>query len=180
MRNETELERWDRNFAELLQELRVAQTGVQILFAFMLTMPFTVRFAETTSDQKSIYIITLVSAATSMAFMIAPVSYHRMVFRQGRKPQLVRAASRMAKAGLVFMLAAVAGSVFLVLDVVAGIRWAAAVASGLAVLYILLWYVLPAIGAARSVVEANGDGPPNANGPSEEGGGDDSWRLPSD
>jgi Family of unknown function (DUF6328) len=89
-RDETGLERWDRNFIELLQELRVAQTGVQILFAFLLTMPFTNRFGQVSDLDKVVYVITLVAAATAMALLIAPVSDHRQVFRQGRKPQLVR------------------------------------------------------------------------------------------
>src|SRR5947209_10039375 len=89
-RTETVLERWDRNFSELLQELRVAQTGVQVLFAFLLTLPFTNRFERITEVQRGTYVVTLVAAAAATALLIAPVSYHRLVFRQGRKPQLVR------------------------------------------------------------------------------------------
>jgi hypothetical protein len=83
-RDETGLERWDRNFTELLQELRVAQTGVQILFAFLLTLPFTNRFGSVSDLDKVVYVITLMASATATALLIAPVSYHRQVFREGR------------------------------------------------------------------------------------------------
>ncbi|MGH3388175.1 MAG: DUF6328 family protein [Actinomadura sp.] len=142
-RDETELERWDRNFTELLQELRVAQTGVQILFAFLLTLPFSVRFDRVSSLDKVVYVATLLAAATSTALLIAPVSYHRQVFRQGRKPQLVRTASALAKAGLAALLLAIVGAVFVVLDVVAGLGWAAGLVAAVAALYVTLWYLLP-------------------------------------
>src|SRR5256714_6588449 len=98
-RSEAPLERWDRNFSELLQELRVAQTGVQVLFAFLLTLPFTNRFERITGVQRGTYVVTLVAAAAATALLIAPVSYHRLVFRQGRKPQLVRTGSKQATLG---------------------------------------------------------------------------------
>jgi hypothetical protein len=142
-RNETALERWDRNFTELLQELRVAQTGVQILFAFLLTLPFSARFHQITGLDKVVYLITLLAAATATALLIAPVSHHRRVFRQGRKPQLVQMASVLAQLGLVALLIAITGAVFLVLNVVAGLGWAAGFAAGVAALYIGLWYLLP-------------------------------------
>ena len=145
-RDESRLERWDRNFGELLQELRVAQTGGQILFAFLLTLPFSARFfQETTGAQRGVYVFTLVCAAVSMAFMIAPVSYHRQVFRQGRKPELVRAASRMTQAGLFTMLLAVAGAVYFAIDVAVAHAWAPALVALVVATYVLLWYVLPAM-----------------------------------
>jgi O-antigen/teichoic acid export membrane protein len=142
-RDETRLERWDRNFVELLQELRVAQTGVQILFAFLLTLPFTNRFGEVPDRDKVVYVITLVASATAAALLIAPVSDHRQVFREGHKPELVRAASRLAQAGLGAVLVAMIGAVFLVLDVVANLGWAAGIGAVLLGLYVILWYVLP-------------------------------------
>ncbi|GAA4488278.1 DUF6328 family protein [Actinoallomurus oryzae] len=142
-RDETGMERWDRNFVELLQELRVAQTGVQILFAFLLTLPFTNRFGDVGDRDKTVYVITLVAAATATALLIAPVSGHRQVFRQGRKPQLVRTASALAQAGLVALLIAMIGAVFLVLDVVAGLGWAAGLGAVIAALFVVLWYLLP-------------------------------------
>jgi O-antigen/teichoic acid export membrane protein len=142
-RDETSLERWDRNFTELLQELRVAQTGVQILFAFLLTLPFTNRFGEVSRLDKGVYIITLVASASATALLIAPVSGHRQVFRKGRKPELVRSASRLAQAGLAFLLIAMIGAVFLVLDVVAGLGWAVGLGVVITALYLVLWYVVP-------------------------------------
>jgi hypothetical protein len=144
-RDETALERWDRNFTELLQELRVAQTGVQILLAFLLTLPFSARFGHVTGLDKVIYVVALMATAVAAALLIAPVSYHRRVFRQGRKPQLVRVASLLAQAGLLALLVAIVGAVFLVLNVVAGLGWAAGLAAGSAGIYVALWYLMPAI-----------------------------------
>src|SRR5213080_2202566 len=123
-RDETELERWDRNFIELLQELRVAQTGVQILFAFLVTLPFTQRFSAVTPVQKTLYLGSLVAAAISMACLIAPVSYHRILFGLRQKPRLVRSGNQLLHGGLAFLLVAVIGSLFLIVDVVTNV-WAA-------------------------------------------------------
>jgi MFS family permease len=142
-RDETILERWDRNFTELLQELRVAQTGVQILFAFLLTLPFSARFGDVTSVDRFAYVATLIATATATAFLIAPVSYHRRVFRQGRKPELVRMATALAQAGLAALLIAITGAVFLVLNVVTGIGAALGISATVAALYVILWYLLP-------------------------------------
>jgi hypothetical protein len=116
MMNETQKQRWDRNFADLLQELRVAQTGVQILFAFLLTLPFSSGFPKTTAFQKDVYVVALISAAFATAMIIAPVAFHRALFRQGRKPELVRYSHRMASGGLAFMLIAMVSSVLLITD----------------------------------------------------------------
>lgn len=138
-------EQWDRRFAELLQEIRVAQTGGQILFAFLLTLPFYNSFGEIDGVDKVVYVLTLLAATASMALLIAPVSYHRQVFRQGRKPQLVTTASTLAQAGLGAFLVALSGAVFLVIDVVAGLTWAAILCAATVLVYVLLWYVLPAV-----------------------------------
>jgi hypothetical protein len=148
-RTETALERWDRNFTELLQELRVAQTGVQILFAFLLTLPFTNRFDRVTELDRGMYVATVVAAAAATALLIAPVSYHRLVFRQGRKPQLVLVANRLAVLGLACLLLAMLGAVFLAVDVVLHEPTGALIVAGLAVLYLFLWYGLPLIGRRR-------------------------------
>jgi hypothetical protein len=116
IRNETEKQRWDRNFADLLQELRVAQTGVQILFAFLLTLPFSSGFPKTTQFQRDTYTVALLAAAFATAMLIAPVAFHQALFRQGRKPELVRYAHRMAAGGLAFMLIAMVASVLLITD----------------------------------------------------------------
>jgi hypothetical protein len=140
---ETDDERWDRNFYDLLQEVRVAQTGVQILFAFLLTLPFAARFNATSELDRVIYVITLLSAAAASAFLIAPVSYHRLLFRMGKKPELVRNASRMAVCGVVCLLISIVGAVFVVLDVVFDVWLGVIGAAGLFVLATTLWFVLP-------------------------------------
>lgn len=113
---ETERQRWQRNFADLLQELRVSQTGVQILFAFLLTLPFSSGFPQTTGFQKDVYIVSLLAAAAATAMMISPVAFHRALFRQGRKPELVRFAHLMASGGLGFMLISMVSAVLLITD----------------------------------------------------------------
>lgn len=162
-RDETRLERYDRNFDELLQELRVAQTGVQILFAFLLTLPFTSRFGSIGGLDKAVYVATLLSSATATALLIAPVSGHRQVFRLGLKPELVRLASRLAKAGLAFLMIAMVGAVFVVLDVVTGLGWAAGLSVATAVLYLVLWYALPRTLLPRTLRAKTS--PPDRSGP---------------
>lgn len=116
MSRETEKQRWQRNFADLLQELRVAQTGVQILFAFLLTLPFSAGFTKTSAFQKDVYVVALLAAAAATAMIISPVAFHRALFRQGRKPELVRFAHRMASGGLAFMLVSMVSAVLLITD----------------------------------------------------------------
>ncbi len=140
---ETAQQRADRNFTELLQELRVAQTGVQILFAFLLTLPFSTRFEVTTGRDRVVYVITLLAAAGATALLLAPVSYHRMVFRQNRKPELVRTASMLAGAGMACLLVATVGAVYVVMDVVTGPTGAAVAAVAVGVTCAALWYALP-------------------------------------
>jgi hypothetical protein len=142
-RDESESERLDRNFGDLLQELRVAQTGIQILFAFLLTLPFSARFGEVDSFQRGVYIVALLASAAAAALIIAPVAYHRMLFRQGRKPQLVFSAHRMASGGLAFLLVAIVCAVLLVSDVVMGRSAAIIVAVVTACWFGLLWGLLP-------------------------------------
>jgi hypothetical protein len=113
---ENEKHRWDRNFADLLQELRVAQTGVQILFAFLLTLPFSAGFPRVSAVQRDLYIVALLSAAAAAAMLISPVAFHRALFRQGRKPELVRYAHRMVSGGLGFLLVSMVTSIFLIVD----------------------------------------------------------------
>ncbi|MFF5233813.1 DUF6328 family protein [Dactylosporangium sp. NPDC000521] len=142
-RDESPIERSDRNWNELLQELRVAQTGVQILFAFLLTIPFNQRFAEITAVQRGTYIVTLVLTALATLCLIAPVSHHRILFRRGRKRELVDASDRLAQVGLAFLWLSVVGAVFLVFEVVVAMSWAIAVAAALGVSFIVVWYVFP-------------------------------------
>jgi hypothetical protein len=141
--DETEAERLDRNFGDLLQELRVAQAGVQILFAFLLTLPFAARFGDVDTFEQIVYIAALLSSALAAACIIAPVAYHRVLFRQGRKPQLVRSAHRMASMGLGFLLVATAGGILLVTDFVLGRVWGAILTAAASAWFVALWVVLP-------------------------------------
>jgi hypothetical protein len=150
---ETEKERWERNFSDLLQELRVAQTGVQILFAFLLTMVFAARFDGVDRFGRGVYLVALVSAAAATAMIIAPVAYHRILFQRGRKPELVRSAHRMASGGLFFLLIAMVSSVLLVTDVILD-RWLAVLISAIVgVWFILLWGALPLLRRINSPAE---------------------------
>ncbi len=142
-RRETELERADRNLHELVQEVRVVQTGVQVLFGFLLTVPFTVRFADVTSFQRTLYFAALLMAGTSAVLLIAPASQHRIVFRRDDKRHLLQMAHRYAIAGMAVLGATMTVSVALVTDVLYG-RPLTLIASlvtggGLA----LFWYGLP-------------------------------------
>ncbi|WP_432899762.1 DUF6328 family protein [Micromonospora matsumotoense] len=143
MSKESEKQRWQRNFADLLQELRVAQTGVQILFAFLLTLPFSNGFTRTSEFQRDVYILALLSAAAATAMIISPVAFHRALFRQGRKPELVRFAHRMATGGLAFMLVAMVSAVLLIADFVldTGIAVVLTVLTGL--WFLTFWVILP-------------------------------------
>jgi hypothetical protein len=149
-RDETDMERLDRNFQDLLQELRVAQAGVQILFAFLLSLAFTQRFGVLTGTQRAIYIVSLLAATAAAALFIGPVAWHRVLFRMRRKQELVAAADRMAVGGLVALLVSIAAAVLLIVDVTAG-PVAAALLTGLVLLgYVLLWYVLPMRSRSRA------------------------------
>jgi membrane-bound acyltransferase YfiQ involved in biofilm formation len=114
---ETEQERLNRQLNQLLNELRVAMPGVQVLFAFLLAVPFQQRFAQVTQFQRSVYFVTLLAAAAASALFIAPTAYHRLMFRERDKPMLVRISSRLAVAGLAFLAVAMNGAVLLVTDV---------------------------------------------------------------
>jgi hypothetical protein len=142
-RSESEFERLDRNLAELLQELRVAETGVQILFAFLLTLPFTQRFGLVTHFERDVYFVTLLLAGTASAFFIGPVSYHRLLFRRREKQQVVFAANWMALAGLVCLAVAIVGVILLITHFLFGGVAAAIASSCVGVLIGLLWYTLP-------------------------------------
>jgi hypothetical protein len=140
---ETDKQRWQRNFTDLLQELRVAQTGVQILFAFLLTLPFSNGFPTATPFQKNVYVVALLASAAATALIIAPVAFHRALFRRGRKPELVRYAHAVSTGGLAFMLVAMVSAVLLVTDFVLP-RPVAFLLSGLtAIWFITFWAALP-------------------------------------
>ena len=157
-RDETPQERADRNFTELLQELRVVQTGVQILFAFLLTLPFSSRFPAVLARDRVAYVVTLLASAAAAILLIAPVSYHRLVFRQNRKPELVLTASHLAAAGVACLMVAIIGAVFVVMDVVTGLVGACAATAAVAVGCVGLWYVLPLRRRAGPADQGTADG----------------------
>jgi high-affinity Fe2+/Pb2+ permease len=144
-RDETEAERLDRNYGELLQELRVVQTGVQILFAFLLTLAFTERFTRISGFQRGTYVLTLLFAAAATAFLIAPVAFHRIVFRHQQKDDLVRNAHRMALGGISCLLVAMVGAVLLILEVTLGQPAAYWYTAGVAAFFLLWWLVFPLV-----------------------------------
>ena len=141
-RNETEAERDDRNLAELLQELRVAGLGVQVLFGFLLSLPFTARFTRLSQTQRELYVATIVLAAVATALLLGPVAYHRLVFRRHVKEHLVRAANVMAILGLVAVGLAISAAVLLVTSYV--VQGPAALITAFVVcMFGGLWFAFP-------------------------------------
>ncbi len=141
--HESEPERLTRNYNELLQELRVTQTGVQILTGFLLTVPFTQRFTTLTTLQKDFYLGVLSGAILATGLIIAPVAFHRTLFRQGERPWLVHASNWCARAGLIMLGLTLCGVVWLVFDVVIG-HFVATIAGLLSVtFFVALWAILP-------------------------------------
>src|SRR3954452_14065693 len=148
-RNETEKERLDRNLSELLQELRVALPGVQVLFAFLLTVPFQQGFQKATSFQKDVYGFTLLLTALASALLITPSAYHRLEFRQDDKKHIVFMANKLSIAGFAVLAAAMPCAVLLVTDCLYSSTTALIATLGAAVVPYGLWYGAPLIRRAR-------------------------------
>jgi MFS family permease len=142
-RDESEAERDDRNLAELLQELRVAGLGVQVLFGFLLSLPFTTRFTRLSYGQRNLYLASLVLSAVATALLLGPVAYHRLVFRRGQKEALVRVASVMAILGLATVGLAVSAAVLLVTGYVVGGLASALITALVVCMFGGLWFALP-------------------------------------
>jgi hypothetical protein len=142
-RNETPEERDDRNLAELLQELRVAGLGVQVLFGFLLAIPFTNAFARLSTAQRDLYVTTLLLSALATALLLAPVAFHRILFRLRRKEFLVKAANVLAIAGLAAVALAVTTTVALVLSYVLPALPAGVITAILLAVFAGLWFVFP-------------------------------------
>lgn len=142
-RDETEAERHDRQFDELLQELRVTLPGVQVLFAFLLTVPFSARFEETTGLQRAVFFVTLLATAAATILLMAPTALHRMRFRQGAKEDVVRVAHVLMLCGLAALASAIVSAMLLVTDVLFDPAVAVTVAAGTAVTVAALWWLLP-------------------------------------
>jgi hypothetical protein len=141
--------RLDRELIELLNELRVALPGVQVLFAFLLTLPFTNRFERISGAERTIYFIALLATTLSTALMITPSAYHRIVFRQQDKEHLVKTSNALMIAGMASLAVAITCSVFVIADLLYGGRWGAVVAAITALLFAALWYALPLVRRAR-------------------------------
>jgi hypothetical protein len=140
---ESEGERLDRNLAELLQELRVALPGVQVLFAFLLAVPFQQGFKDITPFQEKAYFVTLLLTAVSAALLISPTAYHRMTFRRQQKKHLIFIANRLAIAGIACLALAMTGAIMLITDVLFG-QTATVVFSVAALgMFVVLWGLLP-------------------------------------
>lgn len=133
----------NRNVAELLQELRVAGLGVQVLFGFLLSLPFTERFVTLSHAQRQLYMACLVLAAVSTALLLGPVAYHRLVFRRHQKEHLIRAANVMAICGLVTVALAISAAVLLVTGYVDHGLAATLITAFLVCLFVGLWFVFP-------------------------------------
>jgi cobalamin synthase len=147
----SEDDRTDRQMAELLQELRVALPGVQILFAFLLTVPFAQGFTRVTSFQRTLFFITLLATAASTICFIAPTATHRLRFHQGDRRYVIESANRLLLAGLGFLGIAIVGAVALITDYMFGLDshwiWPALVALAL----VFLWFVRPIVRRLRGV-----------------------------
>ena len=142
-REESEGERLDRNLSELLQELRVVIPGVQVLFAFLLTVPFQQNFTKINNFQRDVYFATLICTAISAVLLMAPTAYHRLTFRYQQKRKLVFYSNRFAIAGLVFLALAILGALTFVTDYLFSTA-ATAVVAGFAVAVIaFFWFALP-------------------------------------
>ncbi|MEV5966947.1 DUF6328 family protein [Kribbella sp. NPDC051952] len=148
-------EQLDRHWNELLQELRLAQTGTQILFAFLLGIAFQNQFHSADQFTHDVYAGTLVASAFAVALFLAPVSLHRITYRRKVRDQLVVVSDRLARAGLVFLVAAIGGGVLIALDVVISRPAAIIVVAVVLAWFVTFWLVVPAYVLARSPEEAD-------------------------
>ena len=136
-------ERTARELIELLNELRVILPGVQVLFAFLLTVPFTQRFPQLTGLQTGVFFGTLLCTAITTALLIAPSSHHRILWREGVREQRLEVGNVLTIAGLIFLVPAMVGVIFVISDLIFGLTTAIAVTALLALFFALLWFALP-------------------------------------
>jgi hypothetical protein len=141
--DESKPEKLDRELNELLQGLRVLLPGVQVLFAFLLTVPFSDRFDQLVSSEKGFYLTALICAALASVLFAAPSTFHRILFRERDKEWLVVNSNRLAIAGTVLLAIAICCALFLVTEVIYGSRFATVVAGSLGLIFVVLWYVVP-------------------------------------
>ena len=140
---ETPKERRDRELVELLQEMRVAITGVQVLFAFLLTLPFTERYRHLSADERKVHFLAILAAALSSLLLIAPAANHRLLFRDGTKELLLRAANKLVIVGLVMLAAGIGLSLYLATAVIFSTPVAAVTAALVLAVTVFAWFVFP-------------------------------------
>lgn len=138
--NETPEARYDRELLELLNEVRVAMPGVQVLFGFLLAVPFQQGFDDVTSFQRAIYFVTLLCSAGATAFLVAPVAYHRIMFRRRDKPAIIATGNVSLLAGLFLLALAMNGAVLLVTDLIFKAPAVVVTAIGVGLLFATLWF----------------------------------------
>lgn len=148
-RDESNSERLDRELLELLNELRVAMPGVQVLFGFLLTVPFQQGFKRISDFQETVYVTTLILAAVATIFLIAPAAAHRILFRERDKERLVKVGGAQLLVGLGLLAAAMTGAVVLVTDVIFQSTTVVVLAAPLALLFAITWFVGPLARKAR-------------------------------
>jgi hypothetical protein len=147
---ETEGQRLNRELEELLQGLRVLLPGVQVLFAFLLTVPFAQRFTELNTAERAVFVGALVGAAMASALLVAPSAFHRILFRERDKEWLVTQSNRFAIAGTIFLAASMTCALYLVVEVIYGSGVGAVVAGAVGAIFLIVWYVVPLIRRARN------------------------------
>ncbi|ONI80902.1 hypothetical protein ALI22I_45370 [Saccharothrix sp. ALI-22-I] len=154
---ESHQRRLARNLNELLQELRVAQAGVQILFGFLLSIAFTERYANADNFVRATHLITILFAACAVALLTAPAAWHRLLFRRGRREDVIEVANGFAIAGLACLAVAMIGTILLLGEVIVGGWVAIALGAFAAVLFGMLWFVLPWRERGRNSIEDEGE-----------------------
>ena len=143
--HESDDERRNRQLIELLNELRLAVPGVQMLFGFLLAVPFSARFASVTHLQRGLYLLSFLSAGAATLCLIAPTSIHRIEWRHGQKQQLIDLSNGLAIAGTLFLAIAISAAITFVIDFLLGSAWAALIGGASVLLFAALWYLVPLV-----------------------------------
>src|SRR3954469_13503788 len=139
-RGREEQDRLNRQLLELLNELRVALPGVQVLFAFLLAVPFQQRFSQVSTFERDVYLVTLLASAAATAFLIAPTGYHRLLFQRGDRPRIIEHGTRMLIIGLGCLAVAMTGAVYLVTEFLFSTATAVTVGAGAGLVFSWLWF----------------------------------------
>jgi hypothetical protein len=140
---EEDKQRVDRELMELLQELRVAVVGIQVLFAFLLTVPFTLRFETVTTFQRNVYFVTLLLSALATVFLIAPSAQHRLLFRKQDKARLLKRSNVLALIGMILEALAITGVVLLITDLLFSTTAVVVTSAGIGLMFVVFWFARP-------------------------------------